>query len=88
MFALMQSSIRRATAKSSGIRPGDTVLIVGCGGVGLSAIQAARIVGVARVIVVDPEPKSISTTSAGILTALPSASSHGSRGNRAVGGLG
>ncbi|TDE32144.1 zinc-binding dehydrogenase [Actinomadura sp. 6K520] len=37
-------------------RPGDTVLIIGCGGVGLGAVQAAHIAGAARIIAADPEP--------------------------------
>lgn len=41
---------------TAGARPGDTVLIIGCGGVGLGAIQTARIAGAARIIAADPEP--------------------------------
>jgi len=36
--------------------PGSGVAVFGCGGVGLGAIQAARIAGVAQVIAVDPQP--------------------------------
>ncbi len=32
------------------------MLVTGCGGVGLGAVQAARIGGATRVIAVDPEP--------------------------------
>lgn len=35
------------------VRPGETVAVVGCGGVGLSAVQGARIAGAARIIGVD-----------------------------------
>jgi S-(hydroxymethyl)glutathione dehydrogenase/alcohol dehydrogenase len=35
------------------VRLGDVVAVVGCGGVGLSAIQAARISGADRIIAVD-----------------------------------
>jgi S-(hydroxymethyl)glutathione dehydrogenase/alcohol dehydrogenase len=35
------------------VRPGETVAVVGCGGVGLSAIQAAAISGAERVIAID-----------------------------------
>jgi S-(hydroxymethyl)glutathione dehydrogenase/alcohol dehydrogenase len=35
------------------IEPGSTVAIVGCGGIGLSAINAAKIAGAARIIAVD-----------------------------------
>lgn len=41
---------------TAGTRPGDIILIIGCGGVGLSAIQAARIAGAVRIIATDPEP--------------------------------
>ena len=35
------------------VRPSDTVLVLGCGGVGLNAIQGARLVGARRIIAVD-----------------------------------
>lgn len=35
------------------VQPTDTVIIIGCGGVGLSAIQGARIAGARRIIAVD-----------------------------------
>jgi S-(hydroxymethyl)glutathione dehydrogenase/alcohol dehydrogenase len=34
--------------------PGETVAIVGCGGVGLAAINAAKIAGAGRIIAIDP----------------------------------
>lgn len=37
--------------------PGETVAIIGCGGVGLAAINAARIAGAGKVIAVDPVPE-------------------------------
>lgn len=36
------------------IRPGDTVVVVGAGGVGLSVIQGARISGASAIVAVDP----------------------------------
>jgi S-(hydroxymethyl)glutathione dehydrogenase/alcohol dehydrogenase len=45
-----------AVSRSAGVRPGDTVAVVGCGGVGLSAIAAARLAGAAQVIAVDRLP--------------------------------
>ena len=42
-----------AAIKTADIRPGSTVAVVGCGGVGLSVIQGARIAGAARIIAVD-----------------------------------
>jgi S-(hydroxymethyl)glutathione dehydrogenase/alcohol dehydrogenase len=35
------------------VRPGQTVAVVGCGGVGLAAVQAAAIAGADRIIAVD-----------------------------------
>jgi Zn-dependent alcohol dehydrogenase len=35
------------------VQPGSTVLVIGCGGVGLSVIQAAAVVGAAKIIAVD-----------------------------------
>ena len=37
--------------------PGETVCVVGCGGVGLAAVNAARIAGAGKVIAVDPVPE-------------------------------
>lgn len=42
-----------AAQNTAKIGPGDTVAIVGCGGIGLNAIQGARIAGAERVIAVD-----------------------------------
>ncbi|MEU3657673.1 Zn-dependent alcohol dehydrogenase [Streptomyces sp. NPDC032161] len=39
------------------VRPGETVAVIGCGGIGLSAVQAARISGAARIIAVDRQPE-------------------------------
>ncbi|MHA6332938.1 Zn-dependent alcohol dehydrogenase [Qipengyuania sp. CAU 1752] len=36
------------------VTPGETVLVVGCGGVGLAAINAAKIAGAGKVIAADP----------------------------------
>ena len=36
--------------------PGETVAVIGCGGVGLAAINAAKIAGAGMVIAVDPNP--------------------------------
>lgn len=35
------------------VRPGDTVVVIGCGGVGANVVQAARIAGAAKIIAVD-----------------------------------
>ncbi len=42
-----------AVLNTANVRPGDTVAVIGCGGIGLNAIQAAAIVGAARVIAID-----------------------------------
>ena len=39
------------------VTPGETVLVVGCGGVGLAAINAAKIAGAGKVIAADPLPE-------------------------------
>jgi S-(hydroxymethyl)glutathione dehydrogenase / alcohol dehydrogenase len=42
-----------AVLNVAAVLPGDTVVVVGCGGVGLSAIQGAKLAGAARIIAVD-----------------------------------
>ncbi len=42
-----------AVLNTAGVRPGETVAVVGCGGVGLAAVQGARIAGAARIVAVD-----------------------------------
>jgi S-(hydroxymethyl)glutathione dehydrogenase/alcohol dehydrogenase len=41
---------------AGGVRPGDSVAIVGCGGLGSAAIQGARLAGARRVFAIDPVP--------------------------------
>ncbi|MEU6125231.1 alcohol dehydrogenase family protein [Streptomyces sp. NPDC047123] len=43
-----------ACAVGAEVRPGDTVAVVGCGPVGLLAVEAAWALGAARVLAVDP----------------------------------
>ena len=43
--------------KSAAVRPGSTVAVVGGGGVGLSAVQGARLAGARRIILVDIQPE-------------------------------
>jgi S-(hydroxymethyl)glutathione dehydrogenase / alcohol dehydrogenase len=45
-----------AVMHTSNVRPGDTVAVIGCGGVGLSAINGAAIAGAGRIIAVDIVP--------------------------------
>lgn len=42
-----------AALNSAKIAPGDTVAVIGCGGVGLNVIQGARLRGASRIIAVD-----------------------------------
>lgn len=42
-----------AVFNTAGVAAGDRVAVIGCGGVGLSAVQAARIVGAEQVIAID-----------------------------------
>ncbi|MFC4000244.1 zinc-binding dehydrogenase [Prauserella oleivorans] len=42
-----------AVTNVSGIRPGDSAMVIGCGAVGLAAVQAARLAGASTVIAVD-----------------------------------
>jgi S-(hydroxymethyl)glutathione dehydrogenase / alcohol dehydrogenase len=42
-----------AATRTAGIRPLQTVAVIGCGGVGLNCIQGARLAGAGRIIAVD-----------------------------------
>lgn len=42
-----------AVIHTSSVRPGETVAVVGCGGIGLSAINGAAIAGAGRIIAID-----------------------------------
>lgn len=42
-----------AVINTAGVRPGQTTAIVGCGGVGLSAVQGARIAGSSTIVAID-----------------------------------
>ena len=45
-----------AALNTAQVTPGSTVAVVGCGGVGQSVIQGARIAGAATIIAIDPVP--------------------------------
>lgn len=45
-----------AVLKTSGVRPGESVLVIGLGGVGLSAVQGARIAGANPILAIDTDP--------------------------------
>lgn len=43
-----------AVFNAAAVTPGESVCVVGCGGIGLAAVNAARIAGAGRIIAVDP----------------------------------
>lgn len=43
-----------AVLNTAGVRPGSTVVVLGCGGVGISVIQGARLAGATTIVAVDP----------------------------------
>lgn len=45
-----------AAINTAQIRPGDTVAVVGIGGVGLNVISGAKLAGAARIVAVDTQP--------------------------------
>jgi len=46
-----------AVFNAAKLTPGETVAVIGCGGVGLAAVNAARIAGAGQVIAADPMPE-------------------------------
>jgi S-(hydroxymethyl)glutathione dehydrogenase/alcohol dehydrogenase len=42
-----------AVFNTAKVRPGDTVVVIGCGGIGLSAVNGAALAGASRIIAVD-----------------------------------
>jgi S-(hydroxymethyl)glutathione dehydrogenase/alcohol dehydrogenase len=45
-----------AVFRTARVAPGEPVAVIGCGGIGLSAIQGARIAGANKIIAVDTNP--------------------------------
>ena len=45
-----------AAINTAEVTPGATVAVIGCGGVGTSVIQGARVAGASRIIAIDPLP--------------------------------
>lgn len=41
------------------VRPGSSVAVIGCGGVGLAAVQGARLAGAGRIVAVDTVPEKL-----------------------------
>lgn len=48
-----------AVLNTAAVPPGATVAVIGCGGVGLSVVQGARLAGAARIIAIDPRAASL-----------------------------
>lgn len=48
-----------AVLNTAGVRPGQTVAVVGLGGVGLNALLGARLCGARRIVAVDPVPEKL-----------------------------
>jgi S-(hydroxymethyl)glutathione dehydrogenase/alcohol dehydrogenase len=46
-----------AVFNTTDVTPGETVCVVGCGGIGLAAVNAAKIAGAAKIIALDPVPE-------------------------------
>lgn len=45
-----------AVLNTADVRPGSSVAVIGCGGVGQSVVQGARIAGAVTIVAVDPAP--------------------------------
>ena len=48
-----------AAVNTARVRPGETVVVIGAGGVGLNVIQGARLAGAARIVAVDMMPEKL-----------------------------
>ena len=48
-----------AVFRTAEVRPGEDVVVIGCGGIGLAAVQGARIAGANKVIAVDMVPSKL-----------------------------
>jgi Zn-dependent alcohol dehydrogenase len=45
-----------AVVNTAAVDPGSTVVVIGCGGVGLNVVQGARLAGAGVTVAVDPQP--------------------------------
>ena len=52
-----------AALNTGGVRRGQTVAVIGCGGVGCAAIAGARLAGASRIIAVDIDDRKLATAS-------------------------
>lgn len=66
-----------AALNTAAISPGDTVAVVGCGGVGLNIIQGARIAGAGAIVAIDIHPAKLAAAEAFGATAVVDASKVG-----------
>jgi len=48
-----------AVVNTASVHPGDTVVVIGAGGVGLSVVAGARLAGAARIVVIDLQPRKL-----------------------------
>ncbi|MDI3402223.1 S-(hydroxymethyl)mycothiol dehydrogenase [Streptomyces cavernicola] len=48
-----------AAVNTGGVRRGDSVAVIGCGGVGMAAVAGARLAGASKVIAVDLDPRKL-----------------------------
>ena len=46
-----------AVTNTAGVETGSTVVVIGCGGVGLSVVQGARLAGASRIVAIDIRPE-------------------------------
>lgn len=65
-----------AAVHAAALRPGETAVVIGAGGVGLNAIQGARIAGAAQIIAIDMSEGKLATArdfgaTAGVLASDP-----------------
>ncbi|MCW4355204.1 Zn-dependent alcohol dehydrogenase [Hoyosella sp. YIM 151337] len=64
-----------AVINTADVRPGDSVLVIGCGGVGLSVIMGAKLVSAGQIIAVDMSDKALDLAKALGATAVINPSS-------------
>jgi len=64
-----------AAINTAGVRVGDTVAVIGCGGVGLNTIQGARLAGAREIIAIDVVPSKLEMAKRFGATAVIDASS-------------
>ncbi len=64
-----------AALHTARIAEGDTVAVIGCGGVGLNVIQGARVAGAGEIIAIDTNPAALELAEAMGATVLVNASS-------------